>query len=269
MDKTGQNAAERLRHYGTKGEQHLTRVLLSHRLALDGLRFDDERSPRVSDIVRASFDSIDPAALDVKLRRGLHELHLTALKSEFELYLNRVLTVFWSAHFVSLAGNTSKREIPLREVADATLQGISGQDLIVEKMVPNHGLRAFVDALKVATGIKLPKDLPNYDFALWSQIQVAFQVRHIIEHRDGKIDGDFLANVRTFWGHSSWSERNAPITARDRITVEESDVTCTHKAMHKAVSILTNLLAKASSDIAKASPAAQASEASLRRETDD
>jgi hypothetical protein len=241
-----QSAAERLRHYGRKCDQHLSRVRLSHLLALDGLRIDAAGlALHINDLVRASFEEVQSDLRDMKLRRGLHEVHLIALKADFELYLNRVLTVVWTAHFASLADKApGKRDVSLRQLAEAAVHGNAGRDFVIQMVVPEHGLTALVGTLKEATGIELPRDLPAYDFAQWSQIQVAFDVRHLIEHRDGRVDSDFRAHVKKFWSNSSWGKRNRLPDLLDRITVEEADVGYTYDAMRDAARLLTEALVR-------------------------
>jgi hypothetical protein len=239
-----EGAAERLRHYGRKCEQHLSRVRLSHLLALGGLRIDalDLESP-FNALVRASFQEVQPDLQDMELRRGLHEVHLIALKANFELYLNRVLTVVWTAHFPSLAGNApGKRDFSLREFAEAAVHGNGAREFVIQMVVPEYGLTALVGMLKEATGIELPKGLTAYAFSQWSQIKVAFEVRHLIEHRDGRVDSDFQAHVQKFWSNSSWGKRGRLPDMLERITVEEADVGNTYDAMREAARLLTDAL---------------------------
>jgi hypothetical protein len=98
-------STEKLRHYGTKCDQHLSRVRLSHRLALDGSRIDVPKvQAGINELARASFDEVQPDRRELKLRSALHEVHLVALKSDFELYLNRVVTVDRAFRFARLQG---------------------------------------------------------------------------------------------------------------------------------------------------------------------
>jgi hypothetical protein len=236
-------AAERLRHYGRKCDQHLNRVRLSHLLATAGLRGDNTYlESRTNELIRESFDDAEPD-WKMKLHRGLHEVHLVALKAEFELYLNRVLTVIWTVHFTTLPRKAiGKGTVSLGELADAAVQGISGRDFIIQMVVPAHGLRSLVNSLMEATSIKLPKGLPGYHFSQWSQLQLAFEVRHLIEHRDGRVDSDFRLHVGQFWEHSSWGRRGPLPNVAERITIQESDVDCTYEAMRQTARLLTEAL---------------------------
>ena len=239
-----EGAAERLRYYGRKCDQHLSRVRLSHVLASHSPEIDvAQLESSINELVRASFEEAQPDLRDRKLRQGLHEVHLVALKAEFELYLNRMLTVLWTAHFDSLAGKApGKRDVSLRELAEAAMHGVASRDFVIQMVVPAHGLAALVGSLKEATDIELPKDLPAYDFSQWSQIQLAFQVRHLIEHRDGRVDSDFRTHARKFWSNSSWGRRGSMPGVLERITVEEVDVACTYGAMREGARLITDAL---------------------------
>jgi hypothetical protein len=154
-----------------------------------------------------------------------------------------VLTVLWTEHFASLAGKApGKQDVSLRELADAAAHGNTGRDFVIQMVVPEHGLGALVRTLKEATGIELPKDLPGYKFSRWSQIKVAFEVRHLIEHRDGRVDSDFRAHVQKFWSNSSWGRRGRLPDRRERIIVEEEDVKYTFDAMRETARLLTDVL---------------------------
>ena len=241
---TTAECADRLRYYGRKCEQHLSRGRLSHLLALRGIRGQTPASDsEVQELVRASFDEIGPDLLDTKLRRELHELHLVPLKANFELYLNRILTVVWTAHFGTLAPNAPhSRKLSLRDVGAAALQGTRARDLVIDTVVPTHGLKALVDAVTDATRIRVPRDLAGCDAAEWSQIRVAFEVRHLVEHRDGNVDGDFRRRVEGFWEKSTWGTRDPLVSSVRKISVEEEDVLCTYRAMCNATRLLTDAL---------------------------
>jgi len=177
----------------------------------------------------------------VKLKRGLHEVHLVALKADFELYLNRVLTVVWAGHFPSIVkkylskGYFSKRE-------QAALRSLTSPELFIERVVPNYGLDALLETLKNTTEITLPNDLKDYEPSEWGQVQVAFQVRHLIEHLDGKVDDGFRRRVREFWKESSWGKTHHELDTLVKVTVNEIDVACTYNAMRQAAHSLTDAL---------------------------
>ncbi len=81
------------------------------------------------------------------------------------------------------------------------------REFIIDKVVWNHGLAHFEKVLKSATQIQLHDVLNAKDFRYWSQICTAFAARHLVEHRDGKVDGRFREAVAGFWPNSSWGRR--------------------------------------------------------------
>src|SRR5688500_3591076 len=99
-----QDCREKISYYGQKCQLHLTRVRLSHEIALRGLSEEQVAwSAAFADLAAGAFD-IGPAdTQEGKLRRGLSEVHLVALKANFELYLNRIVTAIWTAGFEVLA----------------------------------------------------------------------------------------------------------------------------------------------------------------------
>ena len=67
---------------------------------------------------------------------------------------------------------------------------------------------------------------------------LAFQVRHLIEHRNGRIDPQFRAIGQSLWKNSSWGQRITDLPARKKITVIESDLRETASAMGAALEAL-------------------------------
>jgi hypothetical protein len=73
----------------------------------------------------------------------------------------------------------------------------------------------------------------------WPQIYTAFEVRHLVEHRDGRIDREFVRKLAFMWIQSSWGKRGIPLEPLEKVPVEEEDVIETHKAMLEATGLLT------------------------------
>lgn len=238
------SAAQRLRYYTSKCVQHLSRVRLSHALALDGLTIEAEE-PEFNEILLAAFDTRDEGQREAKLHRGLHELHLTALKAEFELYLNRLLTVIWDEHFPRLATDLKRRsKYTLRDLAGAVIEGKTSKEFIIEKVVPTHGLEQFVDGFESATAINIPKVISQRGPSLWQQIKVAFEVRHLIEHRDGRVDVRFREHVKPYWEHSSWGRLEVELEQVARVPVDNEDVIVTYDAMRQAAEAFMDALVR-------------------------
>jgi hypothetical protein len=237
------NIAERLTHYQTKCCQHLNRVRLSHILALKALQNEQTLSEgKYKDLVSASFADVEPDKNLARMRMVLHSQHLLSLKINFELFLNRLLSTIWAFHFAELAPTISG-DVSLSELA-SSIQGVgeSSADLrefIIDKVVGIQGLERFEKALKRATQILLRDVLYAKNLQYWPQIYTAFAARHLVEHRDGKIDRRFRESVAQVWSNSSWGRRLG-LEGLEKVVVEEEDVIAAHDAMLNAAEILTN-----------------------------
>jgi len=140
----------RLSRYGRKCREHLSRVRLSHQIALralsrDSVEFDQELEP----LVQASFGKGTQDRFHAKLRSVLNEVHLVGLKANFELFLNLVLSVIWNAHFTELVSKIpSGKSVLLREFAESLVEGDgssgNARELIVGQIIPNYGLLELV-----------------------------------------------------------------------------------------------------------------------------
>jgi hypothetical protein len=130
----------------------------------------------------------------------------------------------------------------LSELATSILEtGESNADLrefIIAKIVRNQGLAHFTGLLQNATQIRLDELLNAKDFHYWPQIRTAFETRHLLEHRDGKVDAGFREVVAHYWPNSSWGGRLS-LEGLERVAVEEEDVIATHDAMLNATELLT------------------------------
>jgi hypothetical protein len=204
--------ADRLAYYDTECCKHLSRVRLSHLLALDALGFEaDLASKKHGDLIGASFGNAKQDVFETKLRDVLHEVHLVFLKTNFELFLNRLLSTIWTFHFVELTSHISDQSIPLSELAAEFLQTgesrAGAREFIIDKIVPSHGLDNLESLLQKTTKIRLREILNRKDFHFWPQINTAFEVRHLMEHRDGKVDRRFRSKMAQLWVHSSWGAR--------------------------------------------------------------
>jgi hypothetical protein len=194
--------AGKLTYYETKCRQHLSRVRLSHVLALGALKREQARSDgTLDDLIFASFGSRMQDVFEPTLRSVLHELHLVSLKANFELFLNRLLWTMWTFYFADLVHTIPAGEsVSLRELAESFEQvagsGTGARDLVIDRMISVHGLHRFETALKQATNIQLRDVLNHENFRYWPQIYTTFEVRHLVEHRDGQIDSGFRARLR-------------------------------------------------------------------------
>jgi hypothetical protein len=137
-------------------------------------------------------------------------------------------------------------KVSLRDLAKA-LTGPGGKEFVIEKIIPRQGLDPMAKCFLETTRKSLRDTLNKVDPKLWSQIYSAFAVRHLIEHRKGKIDQRFLDEVvsRSFWRNSSWADFVAQPPRRGtgpaRIEVREEDFEATFDAMVRAAKIMTDL----------------------------
>ena len=164
----------KLTHYRDKCSQHLSRVRLSHALAVQLLESNDFSPDKFADLIQTS-GVVSNSELSEKLHVVIHESHFVSLKANFELYLNRSLAT--------------------------SLNSDDAGD------VPTSGLNRFKDAIKHAAGIQLPQLLNDHDGHLWPQIFTAFEIRNLVEHCDAKVTATFRAKVRGVWKMTTWGDR--------------------------------------------------------------
>jgi hypothetical protein len=232
---------DRLRHYGTKCEHHLARVRLSHALAIAGLKAESSLTSDLDELIaKARGNSAEP--LREKLGKFLHEVHLIALKANFELFLNRSMTTLLRCHISLFVKHLEKKKLSLRDVASTTLAGGSEpiEDFIIDQLVPPHGLEEFVKAFVLYTKIDLVSAVDRVHDRAWPQIKTAFEIRHLIEHRDGKVDAAFRRKVQGVWRSSTWSLTQ--LQDLNVVEVTERDMAATYEAMQSATRAITDNL---------------------------
>jgi hypothetical protein len=70
---------------------------------------------------------------------------------------------------------------------------------------------------------------------------VAFEVRHLVEHCDGKPDSRFRDNVRNHRGGSTWGRRQ-DLNAAEKVHVEDEDVAITYEAMLSVTGVVSAMV---------------------------
>jgi len=134
----------------------------------------------------------------------------------------------------------------LREIAIALSE--AGESLsylrgiVIDRILGRYGLAGFEWKLKEATKIDLQRSLHAKGLiSSWAQINTAFAVRNLVEHRDGKVDKLFRNAVKDIWPQSNWGKRvdSETLVTLEKITVEEEDVNATFTAMLKIIELLT------------------------------
>src|ERR1700734_2551946 len=129
--------SERVAYYGTKCREHLSRVRLSHELALGAAGSERTRSDQsVDDLIRASFGDKMPASVEMKVFEVLYKVHLMSLKANFELFLNRLLSTVWTFHFTDLAPTIAvEKPLSLRELATSIIESnADARAFVIEKI---------------------------------------------------------------------------------------------------------------------------------------
>ncbi|HXM94203.1 MAG TPA: hypothetical protein VOA64_08120 [Candidatus Dormibacteraeota bacterium] len=243
--------SEQLTRYERKGREHLSRVRLSHVLALKTLQgvnslLDEElkTDEELQGLVSKSFGST--TANKTKMRGILHDLHLVSLKANFELFLDRILVTIWKFHFDQLAAFIPPA-VSLRAEKRYPHDDCNRRDFIIEneEVVPPHGLQ-LLEALTKVTNIHCKEVLSK---SYWPQIFTAFQVRHLVEHCDGKVDKTFRMKVDKFWRDSSWGRRQSQsLSELKKVVTEKEDVDETYAAMWESTELLSKEVLKWSSD---------------------
>jgi hypothetical protein len=241
--------AERIKHYETKCRQHLNRVRLSHELALGALSAERVQTNEFVELIHASFDEDGQDRYEAEVRSGLSKLHLLSLKANFELFLNRVLSTVLKFQWPNLSSVILRdaHEISVRELAasfaHATDSSGEVQEFIIDRIVPSNGLGQFERVLEQATGIRLRRLIYGKDKTkrCWPQIYTAFAVRHLVEHREGRVDQRFREQVVDVWAQSTWG-KCSDLERLDKVPVEKEDVAETCTAMLEATSLLSGEL---------------------------
>jgi hypothetical protein len=135
----------------------------------------------------------------------------------------------------------------LAEFAVAVADGLAAaKEFIMRRIVPAQGLDRFLKIILESTesdkrpGIDLRHEICTHNHRVWSQIAMAFQVRHLLEHTNGEIDGEFLKKVGGDKKQSSWADH--PFDKGLRIEMRDKDFDEIFDAMVNAAPIITDKL---------------------------
>lgn len=201
--------------YVSKCCEYLRRTQLTYRIAADVLARDSEAAlvERYGALVIEAVG--DDASRTARLDRVLARSHLSMQKTNFELFLNRIAAAKWEYHLDHVLARWPH---PIRVPSDSFLRpsDAGARFGVAELNVPSMGLSDLVGHLKTILGITgepfstwagldAPITVGPVTITLWSQVVVAFQVRHLFEHRDGRVNRAFRNHVAPHWPRSSWS----------------------------------------------------------------
>ncbi len=174
---------------------------------------------------------------------------LLELKANFELYLAKLLSLAVTSRPDDVLERARAAKltitIPLWSVGNVE----ACQSALERAFVPRHGLGRMATAVQQLTGVDLGRALNAgangrlERHQVWPQIRSAFQVRHALEHNNGRIDSVFLDKVKPgLWRNSSWGRRGEPLETGGKPDVCGPDVQDTQAAMLQAVPVLASVM---------------------------
>jgi hypothetical protein len=218
----------------------LHRTKLSRQLALDHIHCGQTALSKYNALIDCSVSDHTPD-VQTAVTSVITKTHFLLLKVNFEYYLNRLVYCVWDRYFTQLVHQQKNRllskEYQLREFARAVAEE-RAKEYVTNKVIPRHGLMLLRDALEKSTGIALEKVLNGRQPWYWCQIHSAFEVRHLIEHTNGRTDSEFMADVYTgpLWRASSWGD--LALSVGCKIEIRDGDFEKTWQAMVESVPIL-------------------------------
>ena len=201
----------------------------------------------------------EPALENVELKDHAEKSCLIGLKAEFELFfyifcifiLNKILSDAEASGKLSDEHEGVVRCIAnVKEYYEEFVKGgfRNPKELFTMKAIPDYGLDRMVRFLETC-GLNIQKTLRTLDstsFAgmlgedidgelrAFSQLRVAFQVRHAIEHSFSRVGEGFIYKTAHDWKHSSWHRQFASCHGPrlgERIMVDCFDINATAAAM--------------------------------------
>ena len=238
-------------HFVARCRQHLQRALFSYRAAADVLEhtpdaeLTDRYGPLVVEALGHDLERVD------RRDRMLARSHLALQRHNFELFLSRLAAVKWEYHREEVLRRWAR---PIRVPPDTV--GAAAAPLppfaLGELNAPQHGLIQLTDHLRLILGVAKPfatwagldrrVEVGDLQVQIWSQLEVAFRVRHLYEHRDARVDRTFRNAAVSHWGGTSWrtwgdaidldrqDERGLPV----RLPIRQVDFLATTEAMLEA-----------------------------------
>ena len=112
------------------------------------------------------------------------------------------------------------------------------KEYVLNLLVPLQGLDRFQVILAKGMSISMSDVIGEKS---WPQIYCSFELRHLIEHRNGKVDAIFKKRVMPHWRRSSW--RDVPLDTGKSVEIRQGDFDNTFEAMVHAVDAIAQTLA--------------------------
>ncbi len=233
-------------HFVAKARQYLWRTSFGYRAAADVLEHssDAELVDRYGPLVADALGDLEGAD---RQDRMLARPHLLAQLQAFDLLLNRLAAAQWEfQREATLRRWRRPIRLPAEGYPEVPRFGLA------ELNVPARGLEALTEHLRTIVGITRPfsawagldrqVEAEGARVQVWSQVAVAYRVRHLVEHRDGRVDRGFRDAVMTHWPSTSWQSWSDAIglDRRDarghglRIPIRHVDFVATTEALLEA-----------------------------------
>lgn len=179
-----------------------------------------------------------------RMKAMLVKSHFLVLKADLELFLHLFALECWRVKLLAHVATGEELSVEARKRirkstldASAVLAHADAIEAVAATLVPIHGLNGICSAAEAA-GVDVRGVCKKADPKIWPQTFTAFQVRHIIEHRNGRVDADFRAQVHKLWGATTWGKRPPSLDEKVRVEVTKEDLLGTAKRMLSLVDAL-------------------------------
>jgi len=239
---------ESMRYYRRKALVHFARTIALHRIALTG----GEKLSRTYDL--ALKDLLERDGIGEQKGRLVEDMTkqaLANLKTDFEFFIYKML---WSLTYFDI----EKLVIELQANPDEVEKSVNGFNKAFD-LVWGSGFTGTEEERSELASIVLPdKSLDRmreyssriFGFKLLDsealrpeidQVLVAIEVRHKIEHTNGRIDSKFVCNCRNRLKSTSWGDRESDMKeVGNKVSISNKDVLATYSALVAVVNRLTN-----------------------------
>lgn len=212
-----------------KCREHLARAKLALVLSTASSHDDHELAKHAS-LVGLAVGATDDVV--GRVAEALTRSLFLDLKVNFELFLWTMCRV-WLRHdlvetmrrLVAMTPQPKALKDLLKQRTIA--QAFSSPDSVM--FLPSQGLSILTMLLNSMTPGASVDDVNG-----WAQVKVAFEVRHLVEHRNGRVDDSFARSVAPFWELSSWNRQTRP-AVNDIVQVQAVDFEQTYAAMDISV----------------------------------
>jgi hypothetical protein len=232
---------ERCQFLGAKCQQQLHRTALARKLASDHILSKSTDLSSYSALVEGAV-GVPDEDIRGQLLFVVIKTNFLLLKVHFEFFISRIIHCVWDYHLDELV---AKKVPPLGKTEQQSLQPFARavskgnpKEYLLRRIIPSHGLTRMEKSLKESTGLSLPAIVNRSDSLYWPQIHSAFEVRHLVEHTNGRVDTEFHDEVcpSPLWRRSSWGKQK--LNVGDEIVIGDADFDATLNAMLPAAAVI-------------------------------